>query len=71
MDTAKVFRLGRLQAVRLPKDYRFESAQVRIRRRGRAVTLEPIAQDCKWLEGVIGPVAEAFAREAIQQPGSR
>jgi antitoxin VapB len=71
MDTAKVFWSGRSQAVRLPKDYRFESRQVRIRRHGRAVILEPIAQDWKWLEGIIGPVDEAFEREATQQPAEQ
>ncbi len=71
MDTAKVFWSGRSQAVRLPKDYRFESRQVRIRRHGRAVILEPIAQDWTWLEGVIGPVDETFEREATQQPAEQ
>lgn len=71
MDTAKVFWSGRSQAVRLPKDYRFESTRVRIRRHGRAVILEPIPQDWKWLEEVIGPVDEVFAREATEQPGEQ
>ena len=71
MDTAKVFWSGRSQAVRLPKDYRFECRQVRIRRRGRAVILEPIAQDWKWLEGIIGPVDEVFEREATRQPAEQ
>ena len=34
METAKVFWSGRSQAVRLPKAYRFESDEVRIRRHG-------------------------------------
>ena len=35
METAKVFWSGRSQAVRLPKTFRFESEEVRIRRHGR------------------------------------
>ncbi|ESQ87065.1 hypothetical protein ABAC460_21080 [Asticcacaulis sp. AC460] len=31
-DTAKIFMTGRSQAVRLPKDYRFEGQEVFIRR---------------------------------------
>lgn len=44
-ETAKVFWNGRSQAVRLPKPYRFEGTEVRIRREGRAVILEPLDED--------------------------
>lgn len=40
-DTAKLFTSGGSQAVRLPKAYRFEGQQVKIRREGNAVILEP------------------------------
>ena len=43
MNTAKLFWTGRSQAVRLPKEFRFEGEEVRIRRQGNAVVLEPIA----------------------------
>jgi antitoxin VapB len=39
MDTAKVFRSGNSQVVRLPKQYRFESSEVLIFRRGDEVVL--------------------------------
>jgi antitoxin VapB len=42
-STAKLFRNGRSQAVRLPKDFRFEGDEVRIRRVKRGVLLEPIS----------------------------
>ncbi len=38
---AKVFWTGRSQAVRLPKEFRFESDTVLVRRAGWAVILEP------------------------------
>jgi len=41
MDTAKLFSSGRSQAVRLPKQYRFEGDSVLIKRVGRAVVLLP------------------------------
>ena len=41
---AKIFRTGRSQAVRLPKEVRFEEDQgeVRVRREGSRVILEPL-----------------------------
>ncbi len=42
MPTAKIFRNGRSQAVRLPKEFRFEGDEIQIRRRGKQVILEPV-----------------------------
>lgn len=42
MATAKLFRNGRSQAVRLPKEFRFEGHEVSVRREGDAVVLEPL-----------------------------
>jgi len=39
---AKVFWTGRSQAVRLPKEFRFATADVAIHREGHRVILEPI-----------------------------
>jgi len=44
MDTAKLFKIGRSQAVRLPKAYRFEGEEVYITRAGAAVVLLPKTQ---------------------------
>ena len=44
MNTAKIFWSGRSQAVRLPKDFRFDTELVRIRRHGNTVILEPISE---------------------------
>lgn len=41
-DLAKIFWSGRSQAVRLPKQYRFEGGEVRIRREGARIVLEPL-----------------------------
>jgi antitoxin VapB len=46
---AKLFRNGRSQAVRLPKEFRFEGDQVRVRRVKEGVLLEPMLTDVpKW-----------------------
>jgi len=39
MPTAKVFRSGNSQAVRLPKEFRFKGKEVEILRRGEEVVL--------------------------------
>lgn len=68
-DFAKVFKSGRSQAVRLPKAYRFAGACVRIRREGRAVILEPIAEDFDaWIAAIDGASSEPFMPEGRQQP---
>lgn len=41
-QTAKLFMHGRSQAVRLPKEFRFEGAEVRVSRVGDKVILEPL-----------------------------
>lgn len=64
MSTAKVFWSGRSQAVRLPKEFRLDAAEVRVRRQGASLVLEPVARDWNWLDGVIGPVDEGFERAA-------
>ena len=49
--TAKLFRNGRSQAVRLPQEFRFEGDRVRIRRTNQVVLLEPLISDAaKWFE---------------------
>ncbi|MGD1016593.1 MAG: AbrB/MazE/SpoVT family DNA-binding domain-containing protein [Roseiarcus sp.] len=40
--TAKLFMHGRSQAVRLPKEFRFEGAEVRVSKVGDRVILEPL-----------------------------
>ncbi len=53
---AKLFWNGRSQAVRLPKEFRFEGDQVRVTRMGAGVLLEPV------LEARKESVEEWFAR---------
>jgi antitoxin VapB len=67
MVTAKVFWSGRSQALRLPKEYRFQATEVRIRRHGPTVMLEPIATDWAWLDQ-LEPFDDDFVRAANEQP---
>jgi antitoxin VapB len=66
--TAKVFWSGRSQAVRLPKEFRFDTDEVRIRRHGAAVILEPIPKDWAWLDALVGPLDEDFVKAAQEEP---
>ncbi len=68
METAKVFWTGRSQAVRLPKEFRFEGHEVRIRRHGNAVILEPLAEDWSWLDALAGQLDEDFVQAVNEQP---
>ncbi len=48
--TAKLFKHGRSQAVRLPKEFRLPGKEVLVRRIGSGVLLEPLEFDIKsWL----------------------
>jgi antitoxin VapB len=48
--TARLFKNGRSQAVRLPKEFRFPGEEVLVRREGDAVILEPIKRKA-WPRG--------------------
>jgi antitoxin VapB len=69
MRTAKLFWTGRSQAVRLPKAFRFEGEEVRIRRQGDAVILESLATDWTWLDAAAGQF-DADATAAAQEPAA-
>jgi antitoxin VapB len=70
MDTAKVFWSGRSQAVRIPRAFRVEGREVRIRRRGRAIVLEPVPDSWGWLDALAGNVDDDFAAGVREQPES-
>jgi antitoxin VapB len=66
MERAKIFWSGRSQAVRLPKEFRFPGEEVRIRRHGSAVILEPVADDWAWLDSIAGKLDDDFA-QAVEE----
>jgi antitoxin VapB len=71
MERAKIFWSGRSQAVRLPKDFRFQGEEVRIRRHGSAVILEPVAEDWSWLDAIAGKLDRDFVEAVEEQPGQQ
>jgi len=68
VEIAKIFWSGRSQAVRLPKDFRFQTEEVRIRRHGNAVILEPVATDWGWLDAIAGKLDDDFVQSVNEQP---
>lgn len=66
--TAKLFMTGKSQAVRLPKEFRFEGQKVRIRREGNAVVLEPLANDWAWLDEIKLSPDRDFVEAALDRP---
>ena len=68
-DIAKLFQNGRSQAVRLPREFRFEGDRVRIRRVGQGVLLEPIIQDTQeWFRKLDELNSEPFPPRDKQPP---
>lgn len=68
MNKAKIFWSGRSQAVRLPKEFRFDCEEVRIRREGNAVILEPIADNWTWLDATVRELSPDYLSEGRDQP---
>lgn len=50
--TAKLFKHGRSQAVRLPKEFRLPGKVMRVRRLGRGVILEPMERDSRDIQAI-------------------
>ncbi|MSQ60194.1 MAG: AbrB/MazE/SpoVT family DNA-binding domain-containing protein [Betaproteobacteria bacterium] len=72
MQTARIFISGNSQAVRLPKDFRFEEDEVVIKRVGRIVMLFPKkyrAEDLLETLQAIGPMG--IEREQPPQAETR
>lgn len=68
-DIAKLFKNGRSQAVRLPKEFRFEGDRVRIRRVAQGVLLEPLIPDAsRWFKALDEFNSEPFLPRGRRQP---
>ena len=60
MKTAKLFKNGQSQAVRLPKEFRFEGTEVHITRVGRAVVLLPLGEGWDTLADSLAMFSDDF-----------
>ena len=69
MTTTKVFMTGRSQAIRLPKEFRFEGTEVEIFRRGDEVILREKPVTVDRLFKVLAQMPNYFyAEERVDEP---
>ncbi len=68
MDKAKLFRNGKSQAVRLPKEYSFDGTEVYVKRLGRIVILLPKDDPWEPLVTSLGRFTVDFMEEREQPP---
>jgi len=67
--TARLFTNGRSQAVRLPREFRFDGERVRVRRVGRGVLVEPIFDSVKaWFAELDRVDTDPFMAGGRRQP---
>jgi antitoxin VapB len=69
--TAKIFKHGRSQAVRLPKEFRLPGKEARVRRVGRGILLEPVGEPFDfdaWWAKLDGYRDVPFMPEGREQP---
>lgn len=68
MDTAKIFKNGNSQAVRLPKAYQFDVAEVQILRRGDEVVLKRKPANLAAAFDLLTGMSEDFMADGRCQP---
>jgi len=67
-QTAKLFMNGRSQAVRLPKEFRFEGDEVFVHREGNRIVLTPKRRSWReFFESVEKPTPD-FMSERVDDP---
>ncbi|UNU73367.1 type II toxin-antitoxin system VapB family antitoxin [Moraxella nasovis] len=52
MITARLFYSGNSQAIRLPKEFRFDGDKVQLKKHGNQLIITPIIDDWGWLDDV-------------------
>jgi antitoxin VapB len=63
MSTAKVFRSGNSQAVRLPKAFRLDAIEVEIVRRGEELILRPLRRGLSDAFALLASLPDDFMAE--------
>jgi antitoxin VapB len=68
METAKLFQNGKSQAVRLPKEFRFKSDRVYLKKMGNAVILLPYGAPWQSLVESLTLFSHDFMQTRTQLP---
>lgn len=67
METAKVFKSGRSQAVRLPKAFRFAGEEVAVKHFGNGVLLLPLNDPWQIMQQALDEFEPEFKLEREEQ----
>jgi antitoxin VapB len=68
MDTAKIFKSGNSQAVRLPKEYQFDVSEVEIFRRGNEIVLRKTPHNAASIFELLADMTNDFMENGRKQP---
>jgi len=68
METAKIFKNGQSQAVRLPKGCRFEGSEVYVKKMGDIVLLVPKDKPWELFVNSLDRFTDDFMEKRIQPP---
>ena len=68
MKTAKIFRSGNSQAVRIPKEFQMEGNEVEILKRGASVVLRPKRKSWTTLIESLKKFTDDFMESGRRQP---
>jgi antitoxin VapB len=68
MDTAKIFKSGNSQAVRLPKEFQFDVTEVEIFRRGDEVVLRRKPKNLVRVFELLTGLSDDFMENGRRQP---
>jgi antitoxin VapB len=66
MNTAKIFKSGNSQAVRLPKGFQLEGTEVYVKKVGRGLLMMPTDDPWASLLGSLDNFSEDFMGERVQ-----
>ena len=66
--TTTVFTSGGSQAVRIPKEFRFEAKRVEIERKGAVLILRPLPDENTWPEGYLESFAAGRIDDTLVRP---
>lgn len=68
MKKAKLFKNGQSQAVRLPREFRFEGSEVYVKRMGKGILLLPVKDFWDMWIADLDDFSEDFLVEGREQP---
>jgi antitoxin VapB len=68
MKTAKIFKSGNSQAVRIPKEFHLKGREVEIMKQGEALVLRPRKGSWSALIGSLSKFTDDFMEQGRRQP---